>query len=101
MPTANQELAIRCIRSTIRIRGTAKPSMNCWIPRWFCTNAGLTPRVRKRFTATLGRMHASFSDFVMTIHDAVGEGDTVCLRWSCKMRHQRTRVRSSRHWNPR
>jgi steroid delta-isomerase-like uncharacterized protein len=33
------------------------------------------------------RMHASFSDFHVTVHDALEAGDKVCVRWSCSMRH--------------
>jgi len=33
------------------------------------------------------RMHAAFSDIQFTIQDVVSEGDKVCLRWSCTMRH--------------
>jgi steroid delta-isomerase-like uncharacterized protein len=33
------------------------------------------------------RMWAAFSDIHITIEDALAEGDTVCLRWSCTMRH--------------
>src|SRR5207248_11431718 len=33
------------------------------------------------------RMWDAFSDIHVTIEDAIAEGDTVCLRWTCTMRH--------------
>src|SRR5712692_9737863 len=33
------------------------------------------------------RMQAAFSDIRITVHDAIAEGDQVCLRWSGTMRH--------------
>ena len=33
------------------------------------------------------RMQASFSGIHITIQDAIDEGDRVCLRWSCTMKH--------------
>ncbi|MBV8549862.1 MAG: ester cyclase [Acidobacteriaceae bacterium] len=39
------------------------------------------------FYAFFDRMHAAFSDIRVTIHDEFAEGDKVCARWSCTMRH--------------
>jgi len=33
------------------------------------------------------RMRAAFSDIHVSVTDALAEGDKVCLRWSCTMRH--------------
>ena len=33
------------------------------------------------------RMHAGFADIRFTIQDVLSEGDKVCLRWSCTLRH--------------
>jgi predicted ester cyclase len=33
------------------------------------------------------RMQAAFSDIRITLHDDFAEGDRVCVRWSCTMRH--------------
>jgi predicted ester cyclase len=33
------------------------------------------------------RMHAAFSDIHFSVQDVLAEGDKVCLRWSCTMRH--------------
>lgn len=33
------------------------------------------------------RMQATFSDIHVSVQDAVAEGDKVCLRWLCTMRH--------------
>lgn len=39
------------------------------------------------FYAFYDRMHAAFSDIHITIESALAEGDDVCLRWSCTLRH--------------
>src|SRR5258708_50870 len=39
------------------------------------------------FYSFFDRMHAAFSDIHITIEFTLAEGDTVCLRWSCSMRH--------------
>jgi predicted ester cyclase len=46
-----------------------------------------TVRGPEGFYAFFDRMQASFSDIHITIDDAVAEGDKVCVRWSCSMRH--------------
>lgn len=33
------------------------------------------------------RMQAAFSDIHVIVHDAISEGDKVCVRWSVSMRH--------------
>src|SRR5712671_6821081 len=33
------------------------------------------------------RMQAAFSDLHVTVHDAIVEGDKICVRWSCTMKH--------------
>lgn len=33
------------------------------------------------------RLHAAFSDFQVTVEDTITEGDRICVRWTCKMRH--------------
>ncbi len=39
------------------------------------------------FYAFYDRMHAAFSDIHITIESTLAEGDDVCLRWSCTLRH--------------
>ena len=39
------------------------------------------------FKPYFDRMTASFSDMLITIQDLIAEGDIVCVRWSCRMRH--------------
>jgi predicted ester cyclase len=39
------------------------------------------------FYAYYDRMHASFSDIHVTVHEALEHGDKVCVRWSCRMTH--------------
>jgi predicted ester cyclase len=46
-----------------------------------------TSRGPEGFYPFFDRMQASFSDLRITIHDALEDGDKVCLRWSCTMRH--------------
>jgi predicted ester cyclase len=33
------------------------------------------------------RMQATFSDLHVTVHDTLAEGDKLCIRWSCTMKH--------------
>jgi steroid delta-isomerase-like uncharacterized protein len=39
------------------------------------------------FYSFFDRMHAAFSEIHIKIESSIAEGDTVCLRWSCTMRH--------------
>lgn len=39
------------------------------------------------FYAFYDRMQAGFSSIHVTVHDAIAEGDKVCVRWSCSMQH--------------
>jgi steroid delta-isomerase-like uncharacterized protein len=33
------------------------------------------------------RMQATFSDLHVTVHDTIAEGDKLCVRWTCTMKH--------------
>jgi steroid delta-isomerase-like uncharacterized protein len=51
-------------------------------------HAGRTTSVGPEgFYPFFDRMHAAFSDIHITVHDAIAEGDKVCVRWSGTMRH--------------
>ena len=39
------------------------------------------------FYSFFDRMRATFSEINITIENSIAEGDTVCLRWTCTMRH--------------
>jgi len=39
------------------------------------------------FYSFFDRMHASFSDIHVKIESSMAEGNDVCLRWSCSLRH--------------
>jgi steroid delta-isomerase-like uncharacterized protein len=39
------------------------------------------------FYAFFDRLSAAFSEFRVTVHDTIAEGDKVCLRWSCNCKH--------------
>jgi steroid delta-isomerase-like uncharacterized protein len=39
------------------------------------------------FYSFFDRMHAAFSDIHITVESSMAEGNFVCLRWSCTMRH--------------
>jgi ketosteroid isomerase-like protein len=39
------------------------------------------------FHGYFDRMHSTFSDIRIVVHDALEDGDKVCLRWSCCMKH--------------
>jgi predicted ester cyclase len=48
---------------------------------------GEAVRGAEGFYPFFDRMQASFSNIHVSIHDAIAEGDVVCLRWSCTMTH--------------
>ncbi|HKD06145.1 MAG TPA: ester cyclase [Bryobacteraceae bacterium] len=39
------------------------------------------------FYAFYDRLNAAFSEFRITIHDTIAEGDRVCVRWTCSCKH--------------
>src|SRR5262245_31074116 len=39
------------------------------------------------FYAFFDRLNAAFSEFHVTVHDTVAEGDKVCARWTCRCKH--------------
>lgn len=49
--------------------------------------AGKTALGPEGFYPFYDRMFAAFSDLYVTVHDTIAEGDTICVRWSCSMRH--------------
>ena len=51
------------------------------------TEGGRTSVGPQGFYPFFDRMQAAFSDITITIHDAIAQGDKVCVRWSAKMRH--------------
>jgi steroid delta-isomerase-like uncharacterized protein len=42
------------------------------------------------FYSFFDRLQNTFSDMRLTVDDMVAEGDRVCVRWSCSMRHTGT-----------
>src|SRR5438105_2166584 len=56
-------------------------------PEALLYEAGQPSRGPDGFYPFFDRMRASFSDIHVTIHDAIAEGNKVCLRWSCAMKH--------------
>ena len=49
--------------------------------------AGQSSRGPEGFYPFFDRMQAAFSDIHVTFQDAISEGDKVCLRWTCSMKH--------------
>jgi steroid delta-isomerase-like uncharacterized protein len=39
------------------------------------------------FYAFFDRLNAAFSEFRVTVHDVIAEGDQTCLRWTCTCKH--------------
>jgi steroid delta-isomerase-like uncharacterized protein len=39
------------------------------------------------FYAFYDRLNGAFSDFHVTVHNTIVEGDLTCLRWSCRCKH--------------
>jgi steroid delta-isomerase-like uncharacterized protein len=39
------------------------------------------------FYAFYDRLNAAFSEFRVTVHDTIAEGDRACFRWTCSCKH--------------
>ena len=39
------------------------------------------------FYAFFDRLTGAFSEFRVTVHDTIAEGDRACIRWSCSCKH--------------
>ena len=37
--------------------------------------------------AFFDRLNAAFSEFRVTVHDTIAEGDRACVRWTCTCKH--------------
>jgi predicted ester cyclase len=49
--------------------------------------AGETVRGPEGFYPFYDRMRDAFSGLRVTVHDTIAERDTICVRWSCTMKH--------------
>ena len=49
--------------------------------------AGVTVRGPEGFYPFFDRMQAAFSDLHVTVDDTIAQGDKICVRWSCAMKH--------------
>ena len=49
--------------------------------------AGATSRGPRGFYPFFDSMTAMFSGIAVQVHDTLAEGDKICVRWSCTMKH--------------
>lgn len=86
MPTANQELGRRWFEEiwNKKRREAIDEMMH---PGAVLHEGGVDTVGIEAFQSYFDRMHSIFSDTHITVHDTIGDGDTVCLRWSCTVKH--------------
>src|ERR1700687_6132059 len=49
--------------------------------------AGLTVHGPEGFYPFFDRMQSAFSQIHVTVEDTITQGDEICVRWSCAMKH--------------
>lgn len=60
------------------------------LPESIIHDGGDITRGPEEFYPFFDRMHATFSNLRITLQDEFADGDKVCVRWSCTMRHTGT-----------
>jgi steroid delta-isomerase-like uncharacterized protein len=84
--TANQQLGIRWF-DEIWNQQHREAAAEMMSPDCVLHEAGVDTVGVEAFHIYYDRMHASFSDIHVTVHEALEHGDKVCVRWSCRMTH--------------
>jgi steroid delta-isomerase-like uncharacterized protein len=86
MSEANKELAKRWFEEVWN-KTRRNAIAEILAPNAVIYEAGETIHGPEGFYPFFDRMQATFSDIHVSFHDAMAEGNKVCLRWSCTMRH--------------
>jgi predicted ester cyclase len=86
MPGTGEEMARRWFEEVwnMRRRDAIAEMMH---PDAVVHDAGVDTRGPSGFYPFFDRIHATFSDMHVTVNDTIEQGDRVCVRWSCTMRH--------------
>jgi len=86
MSEANKQLTKRWFEEVWN-KGRREAIGEILAPEAEILESGEVVRGPEGFYPFFDRMQAAFSEIHVTFHDAIGEGDKVCLRWSCSMKH--------------
>jgi predicted ester cyclase len=86
MSKTNKELAHRWFEEVWN-KGRREAIADMLLPDSVIHEGGESTLGPDGFYPFFERMQAAFSDIHITIHDDIAEGDKVCVRWSCRMRH--------------
>jgi predicted ester cyclase len=86
MSKTNKELAHRWFEEVWN-KGRREAIADMLLPDSVIHEGGESTLGPDGFYTFFERMQAAFSDIHITIHDDIAEGDKVCVRWSCRMRH--------------
>jgi|SRR5579864_1208254 len=86
MSEANKELAKRWFEEVWN-KGRREAIKEILAPDAVILESGETVKGPEGFYPFFDRMQAAFSGIHVTFHDAIAEGDVVCLRWACSMKH--------------
>ena len=86
MSEANKELAKRFFEEVWN-KSRRSAIAELIAPNAVIYESGEAIRGPEGFYPFFDRMQANFSNIHVSFHDALAEGDKVCLRWSCTMRH--------------
>src|SRR5258706_4335006 len=86
MSEANKALAIRWFEEVWN-KGRREAIDEMMSPDALIEEGGAIVKGPDGFRPFFDRISAAFSDVRITVHDAIAERDTVCVRWSCSMTH--------------
>jgi steroid delta-isomerase-like uncharacterized protein len=86
MPTANQELAVKWFEEVWN-KGRREVIAEMLAPDCLLHDGGPPTSGVEAFHAYFDRMQSAFSDIRVTVEDAMGEGDKVCVRWTTTFVH--------------
>jgi steroid delta-isomerase-like uncharacterized protein len=86
MSEANKALAKRWFEEVWN-KGRREAIVEILAPDAEIRESGEIIKGAEGFYPFFDRMQAAFSDIQVTFQDAIAEGDMVCLRWSCTMKH--------------
>src|ERR1700682_4945149 len=86
MSEANKQLAKRWFEEVWN-KGRREAIREILAPDAEIQESGEAIKGPEGFYPFFDRMQAAFSDIRVTFHNAIAEGDKVCLRWSCSMTH--------------
>jgi predicted ester cyclase len=86
MPTANQQLATDWFEEVWN-KGRREAITEMLHPDCILHDGGPPTPGIAAFHAYFDRMQSAFSDIRVKVEAVIGEGDTVCVRWSTTFRH--------------